>query len=78
VPRAKTPPFNVEEFLNSHDGGRSVSKYGRNQRIFSQGDPADAVFYIQEGKAKVGVYPREARRRSSRSTARATFSARGA
>jgi CRP/FNR family transcriptional regulator, cyclic AMP receptor protein len=55
VPRAKTPPFNVEEFLNSHDGGRSVSNYGRNQKVFSQGDPADAVFYIQEGKVKVGV-----------------------
>jgi CRP/FNR family transcriptional regulator, cyclic AMP receptor protein len=55
VPSAKTPLFNVEEFLNRHNGGSHVSSYGKNRKVFSQGDPADAVFYIQEGKAKVSV-----------------------
>jgi CRP/FNR family transcriptional regulator, cyclic AMP receptor protein len=51
----KTPSFNVEEFLSSADGGRSVSKFANDQKIFSQGDLADAVFYIQKGKVKVSV-----------------------
>ena len=37
------------------NGGRSVSNYRNHQTIFSQGDPADAVFYIHEGKVKVCV-----------------------
>jgi CRP-like cAMP-binding protein len=48
-------PFNVETFLATVDGGRTVSNYRKNQRVFSQGDPADAVFYIQGGKVKVTV-----------------------
>ena len=48
-------PFNVETFLATVDGGRTVSKYRTNQMVFSQGDPADSVFYIQEGKVKVCV-----------------------
>jgi CRP/FNR family transcriptional regulator, cyclic AMP receptor protein len=34
------------------NGGRSVSDYRKDQIIFRQGDPADAVFYIQSGKVK--------------------------
>jgi CRP-like cAMP-binding protein len=51
----KKPLFNVEKFLAVTNGGRSLSKYLKNQKVFSQGDPADAVFYIQEGKVKVCV-----------------------
>ena len=35
--------------------GRSIIKYRKNQIIFSQGDPTEAVFYIQKGKLKVAV-----------------------
>jgi CRP-like cAMP-binding protein len=35
------------------NGGRTIKSYHRNE--FSQGDPADTVFYIQEGKVKVCV-----------------------
>ena len=35
--------------------GRPVLKYRRYQPIFRQGDPADAVFYIQAGKIQVTV-----------------------
>ena len=48
-------PFVVQVFLNTVDGGRSESSYRKNQKVFSQGDPGDAVFYIQEGKVKVSV-----------------------
>jgi CRP/FNR family cyclic AMP-dependent transcriptional regulator len=50
-----TRPFDVNLFLSTVDGERSLSNYGKDQRVFSQGDPADSVFYIQKGKVKVSV-----------------------
>jgi CRP/FNR family transcriptional regulator, cyclic AMP receptor protein len=47
--------FDPKTFLATVNGGRSVSNYRNHQTIFSQGDPADAVFYIHEGKVKVCV-----------------------
>jgi CRP-like cAMP-binding protein len=51
----RKPPFTVESFLSTVKGGRTISNYRKNQDVFSQGDPADAVFYIQEGEVKVCV-----------------------
>lgn len=51
----KKRPFDVQVFLHTVAGGRTVSKYQKNRKVFSQGDPGDAVFYIQEGKVKVCV-----------------------
>ena len=51
----RKPPFRVESFLSTVNGGRIISNYRKNQNVFSQGDPADAVFYIQEGEVKVYV-----------------------
>jgi len=42
-------------FLTTIDGGRTLTKYRKNDVIFSQGDPADAVFYIRKGKVKLVV-----------------------
>ena len=57
--KPKRRPFDLDVFLTTVNGvggaGRTISLYKKNQTIFSQGDPADAVFYIQEGKAKVTV-----------------------
>jgi CRP/FNR family cyclic AMP-dependent transcriptional regulator len=53
--KKKKQSFNVHSFLTTVDGGRTVKSYRKNQRIFSQGDPADAIFYIQEGRVKVCV-----------------------
>jgi len=47
--------FDVELFLNTVGGGRSLTPYRKNQTIFSQGDAADSVFYIQDGQVKVSV-----------------------
>ena len=44
-----------EEFLSVVGGGRTVAKYRKNQRVFSQGDHADSVFYIRKGRVKVSV-----------------------
>jgi CRP/FNR family transcriptional regulator, cyclic AMP receptor protein len=49
------PPFDPKAFLAKADGGRTISKYRKHQIVFSQGDPADSVFYIQDGKVKVTV-----------------------
>jgi CRP/FNR family cyclic AMP-dependent transcriptional regulator len=48
-------PFDVNVFLSTVDGGRSVSDYGKNQKIFAQGCAADSVFYVQEGQVKLCV-----------------------
>src|SRR6476619_4219739 len=51
----KKIPFDPKVFLATVNGGRSISKYRKNQKVFSQGKPADAVFYIQKGKVKITV-----------------------
>jgi CRP/FNR family transcriptional regulator, cyclic AMP receptor protein len=49
------PSFDPEAFLAMVGEGRSIGTYRKNQLVFSQGDPADEVFYIQSGKVKVTV-----------------------
>ena len=48
-------PFDPKVFLSKMNGGQTVSDYGKNQVVFAQGDPADSVFYIHAGKAKITV-----------------------
>ena len=45
-------PFDPKVFLSKVDGGRAIHDYRKDQIVFRQGDPADAVFYIQSGKVK--------------------------
>ena len=52
----RKPPFSVNKFLAGVDGGRTMSNYGKNQTIFSQGDVANSVFYVREGKVKITVH----------------------
>ena len=47
--------FDTKSFLAHVGEGRSIGKYRKGQVVFSQGDPADAVFYIQKGRAKLTV-----------------------
>lgn len=49
------PTFDPKAFLAHVGKGRSIDSYARGQIVFSQGDPADAVFYVQKGKVKVTV-----------------------
>ena len=51
----RRPTFNPKSFLAKVGEGRSIHAYPREQIVFSQGDLADAVFYIQRGKVKVTV-----------------------
>lgn len=55
----KQRSFNADVFLRTVNGGRTIERYRKNQTVFSQGDAADSVFYIQEGRAKVCVISRQ-------------------
>jgi CRP/FNR family cyclic AMP-dependent transcriptional regulator len=48
-------PFDLQAFLAAANGARTISTYRANQTIFSQGESADSIFYIQEGKVKLTV-----------------------
>jgi len=45
--------FDPKAFLASVGEGRSLLKRRVGQTVFSQGDPADALFFLQKGKVKV-------------------------
>jgi CRP/FNR family cyclic AMP-dependent transcriptional regulator len=47
--------FDPKAFLAKVGEGKTISKYRKDQTIFSQGEIADAVFYIQKGKIKLTV-----------------------
>lgn len=49
------PAFDPKRFLAKVGNGRSQNKYAKGESIFAQGDPADAVFYIQSGRVKLTV-----------------------
>jgi CRP-like cAMP-binding protein len=47
--------FDPKAFLRRPDAGIAIEKYAKNHRIFSQGDVAEAVFFLQKGKVKITV-----------------------
>ena len=47
--------FDPKIFLAKVGEGKTISTYRKDQIVFSQGQVADAVFYIQEGKVKLTV-----------------------
>jgi CRP/FNR family transcriptional regulator, cyclic AMP receptor protein len=51
----KFPQFDVMSVLGDQDTRCKISTYQENQIVYSQGDPADCVFYIQVGRVKVTV-----------------------
>jgi CRP/FNR family transcriptional regulator, cyclic AMP receptor protein len=53
--------FDPKVFLAKADGGRTISRYATGQIVFSQGEPADSVFYISDGKVKVSVVSEQGR-----------------
>ena len=51
----KTLAFDPACFLAEAGLGRTIVEFKNKQTIFSQGDPADSVFYIQTGRVKLTV-----------------------
>ena len=54
-PRRGSSSIDVTTFLIRLAGRGAVSQYRKNQVVFAQGDPADAVFYVQTGEVKLTV-----------------------
>jgi CRP-like cAMP-binding protein len=52
------PVFELHSFLDSAGIARTITKYARSAVVFSQGDPATDVFYLQEGSVKLSVLSR--------------------
>src|SRR4029077_3693197 len=49
------PLFDPKVFLSKVNGGRAISDYRKDQIVYTQGEPADSVFYIHSGKVKKTV-----------------------
>jgi CRP-like cAMP-binding protein len=56
--RAPRQRFDVEEYLESTAPPRKIVKYERGEVVFSQGDPASDIRYIQQGAIKLSVLSR--------------------
>src|SRR5712671_1228586 len=53
--RNRKLPFDPKVFLSKVNGGRAISDYRKDQIVYTQGEPADSVFYIRSGKVKQTV-----------------------
>jgi CRP/FNR family transcriptional regulator, cyclic AMP receptor protein len=51
----KKATFNAQAFLDSAGVARKVGEYRKSQKIYSQGDPATSVMYVQKGGVKLSV-----------------------
>ena len=57
-PRSRAP-FDAKTLLAAVPEGRTVREYRKGEAVFTQGDPADAVFFVQHGKVKLTVLSRQ-------------------
>jgi CRP-like cAMP-binding protein len=55
VPVKRKFAFDPREFLATIGDGRKIVAFSKKENIFTQGDQADAVFYIQAGKVRLTV-----------------------
>jgi CRP/FNR family transcriptional regulator, cyclic AMP receptor protein len=55
VPPNKKLDFAPRKFLATIGVGRKIAAFSKKQTIFTQGDAADAVFYIQQDKVRLTV-----------------------
>jgi CRP/FNR family transcriptional regulator, cyclic AMP receptor protein len=51
----RKPTFNAQAFLDSAGIARRIVEYRKSQKIYSQGDAATSIFYIQKGGIKMSV-----------------------
>jgi len=54
-------PFDPKIFLAKVGEGRTIAAYDKSDVIYSQGDPADAIFFIRAGKVKLTVVSKRGR-----------------
>jgi CRP-like cAMP-binding protein len=51
----KAAAFDAQAFLDSAGIARTIVQYGRDEAVFTQGDPCEHVLYIQSGGIKLSV-----------------------
>jgi CRP-like cAMP-binding protein len=57
-PARERPVFDAKTFLESAGAARHAMSYPKGKVVFSQGQPSDAVMYIQKGSIKISVLSR--------------------
>jgi CRP-like cAMP-binding protein len=55
----KGPPLDWEAFLAGLTRGKTVIEFVASRKIFRQGQPADSLFFLQQGKVKLAVTSRD-------------------
>ena len=71
--RVTRKPFDIAAFLATEGPGRSIGNYTAKQIFFSQGGPADSVFYLQTGRAKLTVIAKNGKEATVTLLARGDF-----
>lgn len=57
--KKKGQEFDPKVFIAGNGKGRMLADHAKNHQIFLQGDPADALFYIQKGRIKLTVVSKQ-------------------
>lgn len=53
--KTKKPSFHPDRFLAEAGKGKKILELAKGKVLFSQGDPADSIFYIRKGRVKLSV-----------------------
>jgi CRP/FNR family cyclic AMP-dependent transcriptional regulator len=61
MPSKKSAPVDWEALLDGIPGGKTAVEYSVNRRIFEQGQPADSIFYLRQGKVNLSVVSAQGR-----------------
>jgi CRP/FNR family cyclic AMP-dependent transcriptional regulator len=56
--RTRKPLFDIDGFLESTRAARDATAYPKSATIYAQGDPADSVYYVQDGNVTLSVVSR--------------------
>jgi len=55
MPSKKSLPVDWEASLAGISRRKTIAEYGPERRIFAQGQPADCIFYLRQGKVKLSI-----------------------
>ena len=55
IPKSRKRTFDLEKYLHTAGVEREIARYRKRQIIFSQGEPSESVFYLQQGEVKLTV-----------------------
>ena len=54
--KSNVDPY-VMDLLENVNGGKTILQLQKAEKVFSQGDSAEAIYFVQTGKVKIRVYP---------------------